>query len=688
MSVSMIQSSFQFGEVSELLHARVDSPIYYRAVKRLRNMLVIPQGGAERRFGQVFVDQINDHAGSPVYLTDYTQVKPYIFDYEDGSRYLLIFRDLRIDIYFNNVYQSSVVTTYAAAEIEDLSIAQSANILFIAHGEHAPATLIRASTSPVVMTLTTPVFSPYPTFDFSQNYDSLSFGIYIAGVAMVVGQNLLGQAVEVRSNGAVFTANHAGGLFFADGGVVRIDAYVSNVSVTGRILTIFDDKSALFYGSNAIVGKEAVLTEIAFSATRKFPQKVSFFQNRIFFARTQSLLGGIWGSNYNGYKYNQFTFDDSEVLDTNAISTIVQGVKATLIQHIVAFKTLLVFTTSGLYSTPLLIDLPLTPTNISFLNLQTSDAANDVVPVVFDNDVVFFDKGGKKVKSVNVYATTQHYESKVISVLAPHLIDDPYSAGVFENSSLKDGSWMFMVNNRGTRDGQLAVYQSVPEQEITAWSLSTTAATLSNTASKYRHVVSDEETVYFIVERVVNGNTRLFIEQLSFDAYMDASLFKTQAASTTVTGLSYLEGETVRVRGYNSATMTDYAVMTSATVTGGQITTEFAVTNVEVGLGWSPEIVPMPLNIPMPNGNNLYMPKSIKKIYVDFYESLGIEVNGDVIPSFRTNNDDLYGEPPVPKTDFVQIESMTGWDPSAEISITQSDPLPLTLLGIGFVVTQ
>jgi hypothetical protein len=688
MSVIMIQANFQFGEISPLMHARVDSPIYYRGVKRLRNMLVIPQGGAKRRFGTTYVDQINDHAGSPTYLTNYTQVKPFIFDYEDGARYLLIFRENAVDVYSNDVYQSTVVTTYTASQIASLSIAQSAKIVFIVHGDHPPRTLIRASVGPVVLTLTTPTFSEYPVFDFKQTYDTFNFSVKVGGVNITTAQNLLGQVVTVNSSAALFDANYVGGLFFGEGGVIRFTAFTSTTVMIGRIITVFNTDSSLFHAGsgNVIQGADCVVTEIAFSATRGYPQKVAFFQNRIFFGRTSSLLGGVWGSNYNGYTSDKLHFDDSEALDTNAISTIVQGTKATLIQHMVAFKTLLVFTTSGLYSTPLLIDLPLTPANISFLNLQTSDAANNVVPLVFDNDVIFFDKGGKKVKNVNVYATTQHYESKVISVLAPHLVDTPYSAAVFENSSVEDGGWLFMVNSAGDREGQLSIYQSVPEQEITAWSLAIAAPTHLG-AAKFRHVVSDEETAYFIVERTVNAGTRLFIEKLNFSAFMDCSIIGTQALSTTISGLSQLNGETVTVLGKLDGSTRKSVVATTGVVSGGTVTLEAAVTDYEVGLFWSPQIVPLAVNVPMPNGNNLYMPKTIKNIFVDFYLSSGIRVNSDLIPPFRLNNVDVYNDPAEPQTDFVQVQTMTGWDPSAEIAITQAQPLPLTLLGICFIVS-
>lgn len=685
MAYSIIQSSFQFGEVSVLLHARVDSPIYYRAVKKLRNMLVIPQGGCERRFGTEYVGAVNDHMGG--FLTDYTKIKPFIFDYVDGSRYLLIFRALAIDVYANNVYESTVTTTYTADEIADLSITQSANIIFIAHGSHVPATLIRASTGPVVLTLNaSPSFTNYPTFDFAQNYSALTFQVKVSSSVITTAENLLGQVVTVVASSAFFTADYAGGLFITDGGVVRLTAYSSTTVMTGRILTVFDTESSLFHSSNTALGADCIVTEKAFSANRGYPGEISFFQNRIYFGRTSSLPSGLWGSNYNGYNASIFNFDDSDVLDTNAISTVLQGNrnKSTVIQHIVGFKTLLVFTTSGMYSTSLLSESPIVPTNVAFINPQTSDSANDVYPLIFDNDVVFFAKGGRKVKSANIAEPTQHYQTKNISVLAPHLVDSPYSAAVFENSSTKDGSWLFMVNTGDSNlsddtsmDGALSVYQSVPEQEITAWSLATTDG-------KFRHVISDEDTVYFIVERIINGNTRLFIEQLNFDAYTDAATIKTQTSSTTVTGLDYLNGKTVRVRGKNAA-MSGMAVMQSQLVVAGSITVDFAVTEVEVGLDWTPTICPLPLNIPTKLGNNLYMPKSVPTMYVDFADSLGIEVNGTEIQGLILGTD-TWDNPPTPQTDFIEFSPMGGWDPSAEILITQSDPLPMTLIGLNLLV--
>ena len=686
MGVQIIQQTFQFGEVSPLLHAKVDSPIYYRSVKRLRNCIVTPQSNAERRFGMNFIDEINDQTGPPpTYFTDYTQVKPFIFDYENGDKYLLIFVNNAILVYYNGAYQSKVTTTYTAAQIADIQVAQSANIMFIVHPAHAPATLVRSGTGPITLTLATPTFINPPTFDFANNYNGYTFTVTDVGTAapIAAATNLTGQIVDVTSSVAMFSTDFVGGLFFGDAGVIRFETNTSTTVMRGRLINVFDSDSRLLVAPNTISGADCVVTSNAFrpSTSTDYPSHVSFFQNRLFFANTDSLPGGVWGSNYNGFSATALNFDDSGTLDTNAISTLIQGKKASVVKHLSAFKTLLVHTSSGLYSTPLLIDLPLTPTNMSFVNLQTSDSTGNVQPVVFDNDVIFFDKGGKKVKAINVMSETQHYETRTISVLASHLIDQPYSASVFENSSERDGSWMFMVNT-GTStlldgqsmDGALSIYQAVPEQEITAWSLSTSPGA----SGKFRHVVADEDEVYFIVERVVNGNTRLFIEQLDFDTYLDAQVTRTPSGSpaVTVSNLDYLEGEEVRV-------IADGNIVDSKTVSSGQITLDEAASSVDVGLNWTPEIVPLPLNIPTQFGNDLYLPKSVKRLYVDFYESNGIYVNGDLIPTMRMGTD-VYDSPETSKTDFVTVEPFNGWDPRQEISITQQDPLPMTIIGLGY----
>lgn len=666
MTTFLVQSTFQFGEVSPLLFARVESPIYYRSARTLKNVVTIPQGGCEVRFGTTYIDTIQGG------VTDYTQLKAYIFDYEDGSQYLLIFRDLAIDIYYQDALVATVVTTYSATEISSLSVAQSPTLLFIAHANHQPAILTRTSAHAGWNLNAAPTFTNYPTYDFDQNYDAATFTVQVGGVNIGTAQNILGQVVTLNCSASVFTTNHVGGLYFGASGTLRITNYTSGTQVTARIVNIFDPDSSLFNAPNSILGSDSVLTEVAFSSTRGWPQKVNFFQNRIFFARTQSLPGGLFGSNYNGFTTNSFNFDDSEALDTNSVSTVIYSRRSVLIEHMVAYKSLLVFTTSGLFSTPLLEDFPLTPTNAAYINLQTADSSMTTNPQILDNQVIFMDKGGKKVKDVNLIARTGTFATNNISVLAPHLIDQPNSSGVYENSSVKDGTWLILTMQGASMLGKLAIYQSVPEQQITAW-------THSETDGYFRLVEADEELVYFIVEREVSGGTKLYIEKLSWDVRLDCAVVQTFGGpQTIITGLSALEGKTVSVIG-------DGAVMQQRVVSSGQITVEYPITTAQVGLFYAPVVEPMPLNYPTQMGPNVYLPKTVKKMYVDYYESLGITMNGQLIPPFQFNSDD-YDSPPAPKSDFYAICPFNGWNPRQTFTISQNSPLPFTLIGIGFEV--
>ena len=662
----MIQSSFQYGEVSPLLHSQVESGIYYKAARRLRNVVVIPQGGVEKRFGLLYAATI---AG----VTDYRLVKPFLITINGVDQYLLVFKHLAILIYYNNALVATVVSTYTGVQVSSIRIAQTNNFVVICHENNPPATLIRV-THPGTWTLNaTPTFVHYPTYDFLKNYDTAVFTVQIAGTPIDKTENLIGAAVEIESSiTGVFLPEHVGGLFYGDGGIVRITGVTTSDFVIGYIVQVFDTDSSMFVTPFEIRGTQAVVTEIAFSTARGWPREVAFYQNRLYFGKTTSLLNGVWGSNFDGYSPTKFLFNDAFALDTSAISTLLTGKKSVVIEHIVPAQTLVVMTNAGIYSTPLLGGAPLTPSNIDFINRHTSDATSSVNPLVFDDQIIYFSLGGKKVKSLNVNDSGVAYITKDVSVLASHLVDTPYSAGVFENSSIKNGAWVLSVNSGSTYPGTLAVYQQVPEQEINAW-------TLSTTNGYFRHVAADDDFVYFITERVINSVTVLMVEKLDFSLYTDASYVNTYGMPTaSITGLTYLEGKTVNIVG-------DGAVMAPKTVTSGAITLDYAVTTVKLGLPFTPLIRPMAINIPTQQGNNLFLPKTVKSLFVDFVESDAIEVNGELIRPFLFDVDQ-YNIPVTLKTNYAQVMPMRGWATDAIIDITQNVPMPFTVIGLGFMV--
>ncbi len=260
--------------------------------------------------------------------------------------------------------------------------------------------------------------------------------------------------------------------------------------------------------------------------------------------------------------------------------------------------------------------------------------------------------------------------------MSSSLIVSPVDMASFYEPKATDGFYALFVNS----DGTLAVYQTLHEQNVGAWSLMTTR---TSSASNFAHVITGYNRCWFLVQRTINSVVKMFIEELSFDAATDAATLTTlNSASKTVTGLSYLNGESVNVVG-------DDYVLQNRTVSGGQITTEQASVEYEVGLNFVSQLTPLPISIPEVYGV-LYKSKHIKVLYIRYYQSLGIQVQGYNIPVITTQQQ-ILGTPTAPQDGLFSITPMEGWDDfdpndNTDINITQSNPLPMTILGISYVL--
>lgn len=76
------QSNFTQGEISPQLDGRVDIAKYYNGCARLENLIILPQGGAQKRPGTRFVAEVKDST---------TKVRPVRFEYSREQAYVLEF---------------------------------------------------------------------------------------------------------------------------------------------------------------------------------------------------------------------------------------------------------------------------------------------------------------------------------------------------------------------------------------------------------------------------------------------------------------------------------------------------------------------------------------------------------------------------------------------------------------------
>ncbi|MBR8460778.1 hypothetical protein KDW07_26925 [Burkholderia dolosa] len=166
------QVSFDAGELSPLLGARVDLAKYPNGCKVMENFIATVQGPAIRRGGKRFVAAVKDSSKQAWLL-------PFIVS--DGIAYMLEFGDHYVRFYVNRgqLVNAGVpvelATPYALADLttEDGTFAiratQSADTMYLFHGAYPTQKLLRTTATTFELHAVTFVGGPFATVNIDNN---------------------------------------------------------------------------------------------------------------------------------------------------------------------------------------------------------------------------------------------------------------------------------------------------------------------------------------------------------------------------------------------------------------------------------------------------------------------------------------------------------------------------------------
>lgn len=645
MSVQLIRSNFTAGELSPLMYGRVTFAKYQNGLEKARNVLILSQGGITNRFGTIFEAETTANYG--------TDFQIYILNYDNINKYLVIHSDRKIEVYLNGTLKATITTSHTKASINQFRVKQDGTKLEFVHEDYKPAILARDASDDTSWTFTDVIFRNEPTFDFARDYDSLDFILAAKS----------GYDVSLKSTADFFSSRHVGGLVEASG-VYRITTLVSGTEVKGNIISPFEEDSLVFGGKDCYIG------EPIFSSLRGWPRTLDFYQGRQWYGGTKILKNGIFGS----ATFDAFNYDDSGVTASDSISVIISELENNNVEFLTHNKDLFVLTDNAEYSTPPFSDKPASPENTYFIMQNDHGVSNLAPPTIIDNSPIVIDRGGKFVRIFQYSVQSNKYIAKNISILSPHLIRNPVSAAVFKNPAINDAIYLLLVNG----DGTLAIFHYIEDEEIAAWALSSTDGT-------FMRVAASGSDVYVVVERVTTENSnpinKLYIEKISFDILLDSAKDQTFGSPQTVIGgLAHLDGKTVTV-------LADDFLQDSKIVVDGQITIDTAATHVIIGLPIEWEARPLPVEYMTEEGNNRYLKKRIRTVYLDYYESLGIKIDGLDIPTLNFG-DGYFGQPLVPRSEIYEYTPMDSWERTQSITISGDKPFRFNIRSITFGVEQ
>ena len=141
MATSKMQPSFAAGELAPSLRRRTDLAKYAVGLDTLKNMIVLPQGGAQLRTGTRFIHEIKTSSNK-------SRLVSFVFSITQA--YILEFGDYYMRVYMDGGIVVSSGTTpyeleipYPIADVWNLKFEQSADTLFVIHPNYAPRTITR-----------------------------------------------------------------------------------------------------------------------------------------------------------------------------------------------------------------------------------------------------------------------------------------------------------------------------------------------------------------------------------------------------------------------------------------------------------------------------------------------------------------------------------------------------------------
>lgn len=478
-----------------------------------------------------------------------------------------------LTVTFSNVYE--IATPYTEAELFELSFAQSADTMYIAHPNHKPMELTR--TGHTAWTL------DYRTFKYGDDRDitgaSQAVGVVITSVAhgLEVGQwvkfsgvvgmteinglygKITAKTDDTFTIGAIdsslFTPYTTGGVAgllefkgtkkaitaataanpveitssdhgLSDGDLVWIDKVVGMIELNNNVYTVSnktDDTYELKDGNGVDVdgsGYTAYVsggyaTPTIFTAVGDYPGCVAFFEQRLVYAGSDNQPQTLWASESGAYD----TFNITQTGDDVAIEYKLASERVDRIIWLVSQEYLIVGTVGGVYKFgATTTSEPLTQTNVNAKRQTTFGVKEDVMARLVGDSILYVQTGGRTVRdlyyTINKPSTEGGYSAGNLTAMAEHIAKGATEA----LSGITDMDYQqepFSILWCTRADGQLLALVYDREQNLVGWARMWTGDPDDWDVVESVAIINNggmENEVWVSVKRTIGGTDYRYIE--------------------------------------------------------------------------------------------------------------------------------------------------------------------------------
>jgi len=568
--------SFNAGEVSPLLKMRSDFAKYDNACIELENMLVLTQGPVERRPGTKYIAQVKTSGNTTRLIPfEYSKTDAYILEF--GDLYMRVYRnggqvlsggsaydintpfltsevaelqyaqraDTMYIVHPNHPPQKLTRTGHTSWTIADAAIVTGP---FLAENETTATLTPSATTGTITITASTSTFtenhvgsiwqirhrreekeihgtlasntssatiSCYGDYYFTTHGTwtgtitlerSFDAGSTWEAVATVHSQNDDNRQYEGSEDetGVIYrvTMSDFSGTGpctynfsiydYMSAGIAEITVHTNTTTVTATVLDDFEATTASTYWSEGYWSDE-----------NGWPETVCFHEQRLMFAGSASYPQTIWASKTADGSSDDYVNFTEGTNDNDALIYVLPGQNP--IQWMTSQTYVLIGTLAGVGRWGSAEDdTPITPTEPTNYREQARYGAAYIQPVLAGDSILYVERGGERIREFAYNLERDRFIAPDMTVLAEHITGTGITQIAYQT---RPDSIVWCIRD----DGVLLSLTYNREQDVIAWARHTTEGSFESVG-----VIpgDDEDEVWLIVNRTINGSTVRYIEQM------------------------------------------------------------------------------------------------------------------------------------------------------------------------------
>lgn len=411
-----------------------------------------------------------------------------------------------------------------------------------------------------------------------------------------------------------------------------------------------------------------------FSKADDYPGAVTIHSQRTVWGGTNNKPSTIWGSQAGSYANMnissplkaddsyEFTLDAKEVNRVNGLCSL---------------RELILFTSGAVFKVSGDQDSAISAKSIN-VKAQSYWGSEGLPPIVTGESALFVEAGGRVIRDLVYSLEIDGYKGSELTVLSSHMFKNRRAV---EWAHARDPYGIIWIV---CDDGALRGLTYLREHDVVGLHRHETDGLFESVACIPGE---QQDDVYFIVQRTVDGDTKRYVEvmperiedgDVEKAFCVDCGLIYSGAATSHLTGLGHLAGKDVAVYANGS-------VEPRCTVAeDGSIDLQRTCTYAVVGLPYTCDFESLDVDMDDSEGTSVGRLKTISSVTLKVEDARGFwaGTSFDQLDEARML-DEAFGDDPIPLfTGEKRLSPDGSYDTSARVCVRQIDPIPLTISAI------